>query len=100
MEVRTISRLAEVMSRHNLTELQIEEQGLTVMLKRHPDDVNAVWPPQSALNEEEEISSAAAGAAAAVPSVPFSVAEDEASTEEAPPATCNAPVDGADSLHP
>ena len=65
MEVRTISRLAEVMSRHNLTELQIEEQGLTVMLKRHPDDVNAVWPPQSALNEEEEISSGTAGAASA-----------------------------------
>ena len=97
MEVRTISRLAEVMSRHNLTELQIEEQGLTVMLKRHPDDVNAVWPPQSALNDEEETAGAAS---AAVPPASFTVAEDESAPEEATPATFNASVDSAEPLQP
>ncbi len=34
MEVRTVSRLAEIMSRHQLTELQVSEGDLTIMLKR------------------------------------------------------------------
>jgi hypothetical protein len=64
MEVRTISRLAEVMSRHNLTELQIEEQGMTVMLKRHPDNVNPPWPPQNEPADDEDLAADQASAPA------------------------------------
>ena len=67
MEVRTISRLAEVMSRHNLTELQIEEQGMTVMLKRHPDNVNPPWPPQSESADDEDSAADQASTPAEMP---------------------------------
>lgn len=44
MEVRTVSRLAEIMSRHQLTELQVSEGDLTIMLKRQPGVAMAVMP--------------------------------------------------------